>query len=67
MNQLYDDSDFKNVIINDNLPRYLGTTDTITFAPVIFNKTGKDAEFEVSMEASNIDIEERKKKIKIPS
>lgn len=55
------------MIINDNLPRYLGTTDTITFAPVIFNKTGKDAEFEVSMEASNIDIEERKKKIKIPS
>lgn len=57
----------KNVIINDNLPRYLGTTDTITFAPVIFNKTGKDAEFEVSMEATNIDIEEKKKKIKIPS
>jgi hypothetical protein len=55
------------VIINDNLPRYLGTTDTITFSPVIFNKTGKDAEFEVSIDATNVVIEEKKKTVKIAS
>jgi uncharacterized protein YfaS (alpha-2-macroglobulin family) len=41
------------VIIEDNLPRFLNTSDTITFAPVIYNKTGKDSDFVVSLEANN--------------
>ncbi|MBP8017071.1 hypothetical protein KAZ01_03620, partial [Candidatus Gracilibacteria bacterium] len=55
----------KRVIINDNLPRFLSSTDTITIAPVIFNKTGKDSYFDVSIKASNIEINNNSKSILI--
>ena len=41
------------VVIEDNLPRFLATDDTITFSPVIYNKTGKDDDFQVSIQATN--------------
>jgi hypothetical protein len=41
------------LMIEDNSPRFLSTDDNITFSPVIYNKTGKDDEFEVSILATN--------------
>ncbi len=40
------------VMIEDNLPRFLSTWDSITFSPVVYNRTGKDMEFKVDLEAS---------------
>ena len=55
----------KSVLINDNLPRFLGTSDTVEIAPVIFNKTEKDATFDISVEASNVAIQSPKQSIEI--
>lgn len=55
----------KKVIINDNLPRFLGSNDTITLKPTIFNKTGKNSSFKVSLKAENIDIEDGEQEISI--
>ncbi|MEF2175972.1 MAG: MG2 domain-containing protein [Candidatus Absconditabacteria bacterium] len=49
----------KELIINDNLPRFLGANDEITFSPVIFNKTGKEGKFKVTIDANNIEIKEK--------
>lgn len=46
----------KELIINDNLPRFLWANDEISFSPVIFNKTGKDWKFKVTIKASNVEI-----------
>lgn len=46
----------KTVLVSENLPRFLGSADTITLSPVVFNKTGKDQSFEVSITADNITI-----------
>lgn len=46
----------KTVVINENLPRFLGSADAITFSPVVFNKTGKDQSFDVSIAADNMTI-----------
>lgn len=48
----------KELLINDNLPRFLWANDEITFSPVIFNKTGKDWKFKVTMNASNVEIKD---------
>lgn len=41
------------VMIEDNLPRFLGTDDIVIFAPVVYNRTGKDDEFTIKLQASN--------------
>lgn len=46
----------KTVMITENLPRFLGSADTITFSPVVFNKTGRDQSFDVSIVADNMTI-----------
>lgn len=46
----------KTVMIHENLPRFLGSADVITFSPVIINKTLKDQSFDVSIIASNMTI-----------
>lgn len=43
-------------MINENLPRFLGSSDTVTFSPVLFNKTGRDQSFDVSIKADNMTI-----------
>ena len=55
----------KNVVINDNLPRFLGTADTVDIAPVIFNKTDKDATFDISITATNTSLQTAKKSVEI--
>ncbi len=46
----------KNVLINDNLPRFLGTSDIVTIAPVVFNKTDKTSTFDITINASNVTL-----------
>ncbi len=41
------------VMVEDNLPRFLSAWDQITFSPVVYNRTGKDDEFKVTLEATN--------------
>lgn len=55
----------KEVMIDDNLPRFLGTDDTIVFSPVIYNRTWKSWDFEVSIEATNGNLKETKKTINL--
>lgn len=57
----------KTVIVNDNLPRFLGASDVIAIAPVVFNKTGKDQTFDVTVEATNATLKDQKKSISIKS
>lgn len=40
------------VMIEDNLPRFLSVWDSITFSPVVYNRTGKDMEFKVDLQAT---------------
>ncbi len=44
----------KKVIISDNLPSFFWVGDKITLSPVVFNKTWKDADFELSLDATNV-------------
>lgn len=46
----------KHVIINDNLPSFFWVGDLITLSPVVFNKTGRDADFELSIDATNVEV-----------
>ncbi len=46
----------KTGMINENLPRFLGSADVLTFSPVVFNKTGKDQSFDVSIVANNMTV-----------
>ena len=46
----------KKLLISDNLPRFFGSNDTIILSPVVFNKTGKTQNFDISLEISNADI-----------
>lgn len=46
----------KKVIINDNLPSFFWVGDEITLSPVVFNKTWKDADFELKLEATNVEV-----------
>lgn len=47
----------KAVIINENLPRFLGSSDRVTLSPVIFNKTGKAQKFQISLSGTNVTID----------
>ena len=57
----------KLVVINDNLPRFLGTSDKVIISPVIFNKTDKDALFDISIEANNVILKNPKQSVMIKS
>lgn len=46
----------KTVMINENLPRFLGSADMVTLSPVVFNKTGRDQSFDVSIVADNMTV-----------
>jgi hypothetical protein len=46
----------KTVMVNENLPRFLGSSDVVKFSPVVFNKTGRDQSFDVSITANNMTI-----------
>ncbi len=49
------------VMVNDNLPRFFRADDSVTLAPVVFNRTGKDREFEVSVASEFLDVSGKKK------
>lgn len=53
----------KKVMISDNLPRFLGSSDKVVLSPVVFNKTGKDGDFTVSLSADNLNIKDPNKKV----
>lgn len=53
----------KTVMVNENLPRFLGSSDIVTFSPVIFNKTGRDQSFDVSIIADNMDVRSPKRTV----
>ncbi len=42
----------KKVMIQENLPRILRTGDTLSLLPVVFNRTGKESEMEVTLSGS---------------
>ena len=48
----------KQVMIDDNLPRFLATGDMITLAPTVFNKSGKDGYFHIQATAKNSTIKD---------
>jgi uncharacterized protein YfaS (alpha-2-macroglobulin family) len=41
----------KEVMVSENLPRIFRSGDKTVLSPVVFNRTGADAEFEVSLSA----------------
>lgn len=51
------------VMVEDNLPRFLSSSDKINFSPVIYNRTGKDDEFKVSLKATNWNVKSIDKNI----
>lgn len=46
----------KKVMINENTPSFFGSSDEITLAPVLFNKTGKDQSFDITISATNANV-----------
>lgn len=46
----------KKVIVNDNLPNFFWVWDEIELSPVVFNKTWRDADFEIVLEATNVNV-----------
>lgn len=55
----------KEVMVNDNLPRIFRSKDQTTLAPVVFNRTGADGIFDVSLAAEGFAIEKPSKKVSI--
>lgn len=55
----------KKVIVNDNIPRFLWSNDRIILSPVVFNKTGKNSTFKVTLSADNLIIIKSSQEIKI--
>ncbi len=55
----------KEIMVNDNLPRVLRSRDSVVLAPVVFNRTGKDAEFQIGLKAENFTAEKPVKKVLI--
>lgn len=53
----------KEVMVNDNLPRIFRSRDSVTLAPAVFNRTGKDAEFQVEIKAENLAVEKPSKTV----
>ena len=46
----------KKLLINDNLPRFFGSNDTIVLSPVVFNKTWENKTFNVELNITNAEI-----------
>lgn len=46
----------KELIINDNLPNFLWVWDRVILSPVVFNKTWNDGDFEISLEATSLEV-----------
>ena len=46
----------KKLLLNDNLPSFFGSNDTIILSPVIFNKTWKNKTFNVYLDITNAEI-----------
>jgi len=53
----------KQVMIDDNLPRFFGVDDDVTLAPTVFNKTGTDGYFVVQAVASNGVLKDSEKEV----
>jgi alpha-2-macroglobulin len=50
----------KSLLIQENLPNFVASNDTITLSPVIFNKTWKSGEFEISLTGKNFTLLSKK-------
>ena len=46
----------KKLLLNDNLPNFFGSNDTIILSPVVFNKTWEDKTFNVKLDITNAKI-----------
>lgn len=55
----------KEVMVNDNLPRILRSRDSVTLAPVVFNRSGADATFDVSVSGEGFSAEKSSKKVSL--
>lgn len=55
----------KKVLINENTPRFVGSNDMITISPVVFNKTGKNSTFIVTLKWNNITVDNYIQEVKI--
>lgn len=53
----------KKVMLNDNLPAFLWSSDSIKFSPVVFNKTWIDQNFIITFEANNQTIDKKEEKV----
>ncbi len=54
-------------MVSENLPRIFRSGDKTVLSPVVFNRTGSDAEFEVSLSAEGFVIEKPVRKVRIAS
>lgn len=52
-------------MVNDNLPRLFRSGDRTVLSPVVFNRTGADADFEVSLSAEGMDVQKPVQKVRI--
>ena len=43
-------------MVMDNLPRFFRSGDEVTLSPVVFNRTGKESDFTVSLKSEMLDI-----------
>lgn len=57
----------KEVMLNENLPRALRSGDAAVLAPVVFNRTSKDSEFEVSIISDALEVSKPSKKTFVKS
>lgn len=57
----------KLVMINENLPRFLGSSDSVRFAPVVFNKTNTTQDFTVTLTGTNISGKNLSQSVQIAS
>lgn len=55
----------KEVMVNDNFPRFLRSGDSVTFAPVVFNRTSGVLEFDVSVASDSLEIPLAKRRVAV--
>ena len=53
------------VMVEDDLPRFFGSSDTITLAPVVFNRTDRDQSFTVTLSGSFMTVDKPSRVVKI--
>lgn len=54
-------------MIQENFPRFLRTSDTMDFAPVVFNRTGKRGRFIVEMVATGATVSNARQEVALDS